>query len=461
MNPFLFSALAAAAWLAATAPVALAQPAAAATGRRMTLDQAVRFALDRSPDLDISEKGVDSARARLKVSRSRRLPTLSVESQALYWNEELAFGLAAPGMEPPPGGEGQVVVREQVTTSTSLTATQLLSHQIVIGRLVAADRAGVQAAELDHSARRLQVASGVATAYLGVLLADENRSITEARVGLVSAQLDRARILEESGSLGKVDVMRLEASLAAARREAIVAASQAESARDSLVLQLGLPVGSRIEPVDALPPVSAPPVDPDQAVRRALGARPDLKAAQARARQARAGALVQRADLLPSLVAFGTYQYNTGGGEFQPESAWFVGLGLNWNIWDWGATLNTYRAARHQADQAAMAAERQEDGARAEVRRAAREVQAAHQALAVAEVGLAAAEEAFRIQEVRFAEGATTTTDLLAANLEVTQARTGFASARFAYYTRLAQLAQATGQLPDALLSAPRTTGSP
>ena len=71
---------------------------------------------------------------------------------------------------------------------------------------------------------------------------------------------------------------------------------------------------------------------------------------------------------------------------------------------------------------------------------------------------LTAAEEAFRIQEARFSEGATTTTELLAAETEVSQARIGFATARHAYFLELAALARATGQLPDALI--PRT-GTP
>ena len=461
MTRALLPGLAAAALLGHAAP-ALAQEAPPPTGRRLTLGQAVKTALEQSPDLAISSKGVDAARSRLRASKARRLPTLSLEAQALYWNDELAFGFELPpGMEPPPGTEtgGDVVVRDQITTSTSVTLTQPLSHQIVIGRLVAAERHGLRAAEHDHAARRLQAATDAASAYLGVLLAQATSEISRTRIALVEAQLARARVLQEGGVLGKVDVMRLEAALAGARREAIQAAATAASAEDQLVFLLGLPDGTDLELVDDLPAAGeAPPLDADQAVQQALGRRPDLAAARARADAARAGAAVQKAELLPSLVALGTYQHNTGGGEFQPEHAWFVGLALSWNVWDWGTTRNNHRAASHQADQAALSADRAADGMRLEVRRAAREVRAAHEALEVARVGLAAAEEAFRIQEVRFGEGAATTTDLLAAEVEVSQSRTNHATARIAYFASLTTLARATGQLPDALLPAARST---
>jgi outer membrane protein len=451
MTPLARGALSVAALCALAAPLR-AEPA----GRRLTLSQAVDAALGGSPDLAISKKGVDRARARVKSSKRRRLPTLSLESTAIYWDQELAFAIAPPipGMEPE-----ELTVRERLTTATSATALLPLSSQIVIGNLIAVEREGLRASEHDHDARRLEVAANVARAYLGVLLARATSEIAGSRTALVEAQLARARILREGGVLGQVDVMRLEAALAAARRTAITAASDADSALDLLILTIGLPEGVSLELVDDLPArATRPPMTADEAVRQASQRRPELRAARARADQARAGADVEKANLLPNLVALGTVQHNTGNGPFQPENAWFVGLRLSWNVWDWGSTWQGYKSASYQADQADLAADRASDGLRVEVRRTARQARAAWDALEVAEVGLAAAEEAFRIQEARFSEGATTTTELLAAETEVSQARIGFATARHAYFLELAALARATGQLPDALI--PRT-GTP
>jgi outer membrane protein TolC len=174
--------------------------------------------------------------------------------------------------------------------------------------------------------------------------------------------------------------------------------------------------------------------------------------ARARAAQARSGASVQKSGLLPSLNALGTVQHTSGNGPFAAENSWFVGLNMSWTVWDWLSTYNTYRAASFQADQADLAASRLGDQVRLEVRRTAREARAAFDTLAVARAGLTAAEEAFRIQEVRFREGATTTTELLSAETELAEARIGYATSRQAYFLQLAALARATGRLPDTLL---------
>ena len=428
--------------LAGALLVALASPASAQEARKLTLSDAVSVALEQSPDLAISKKSIDASRARMTADKRRRFPALALESTALRWNEELSFDLPT----------GTLVAREQVTTSTSLTAVLPLAAQIVLGKVIAADRADLRASEEQHSASRLDVASAVASAYLGVLLAREARDIAQSRTALVQAQLDRARVLVEGGVLGRVDVMRLETALAAARRQAISAASDAESASDALGLLIGLPEGTAVEPVDDLPPAAAPPLTAAAAVELASRRRPELRVARARAEQARLGATVQKAGIWPNLVALGTVQHNTGGGPFQPEDAWFVGLRLDWNVWDFGVTWNQYKALDHQAQQTSMMADRAEERLRVQVRKSARDARAAFDALDVAKAGLASSEEAFRIQEARFQEGATTTTELLSAETEVTQARIGFATARYAYFIQLAALAQATGQLPDALL---------
>ena len=445
--------LAAAAAVAVPGPAGAQSPAPAAAppaGERLTLGSAVELALDRNPDLAISEEDVVSGRHRVTAIKRKRLPAVNAEASALYWDQELAIPFTAPmpGVPPEP-----VTFREQITTAASLTAVLPLSAQIFVTDAIAVEKHGLAASEQDYNARRLDVASGAARSYLGVLLARATNEIAQSRTQLVQAQLDRARVLKEGGVLGQVDVMRLEAALAATRRQAINAASQVASAEDALVFAIGLPEGIRIEISDALPAeISHPPMGPEEAVRQAVRRRPELRAARERAEQARSGSRVLLADLFPNLVALGSAQHQTGNGPFQPENAWFVGAQLSWNLWDWGSTWNSYKAASHKADQASLVATRASEGLRLDVRRSARDARAAYDALDAARAGLAAAEEAFRIQEARFQEGATNTTDLLSAETEVAEARYAFAAARHAYFLELATLARATGQLPDALI---------
>lgn len=416
----------------------------------LTLADAERLALRQSPELAISQKTVEVGSRRVKAARAQRLPRLSVESNLLLWNEEIAFQLPPPMEGQPPLS---VVVRGQITSTTTVTLAQPLTPLIAIGKLIDIEEAGRSASEAELQGAQVDVAFRATDGYLIVLLAQAGQQVSAQRVAQVEAQLARARALLEGGVLQPVDVMRLEVALAAAQRDLITAESQVRLARGSLILALGMPADAAVDVQDDLPPEPQPP---PAAAGEAMAAdqRADVRAMTFRASQAESGAAATKAGLYPVVAAVGSFQHSEGGGSLQAGDSFFAGLTLQWNLWDWGQTWQNYKAAEIQAVQADLAATRMVDVVRVQVAAASSDAQSAYQALAVTRTGLAAAEEAYRIQNDRFSEGVATTTDVINAEIEVTQARLGYASARYAYFRALAALARATGRMPSALLSA-------
>jgi outer membrane protein len=440
----------------AAAPAA-EQAATQAPGQALTLADAERLALRQSPELQISQKSVEVAGRRVRAARAQRLPRLSLESNLLVWNDEISFQLPGPpSMDPSmPPTFIDVVVRPQVTSTTSVTVAEPLTGQIALGKLVEIEKAGKAASEAELQGAQVDVAFRATDGYLTVLLAQAGQQVAAQRVGQIEAQLGRARVLADGGVLQRVDIMRLEAALAAAQRELITAESRVRLALGGLILALGLSADAAVAVHDDLPAEPPPPpAAVNDAVATATERRADLRAMSFRARQAESGAGAAKASLYPNVAAIGTFQHSEGAGSLGSPDAWFVGLSLQWNAWDWGQTWQSYKAAELQAVQADLAAARMVDVVRVEVAAMASDAQSAYQALAVTRTGLAAAEEAYRIQNDRFNEGVATTTDVLDAESEVAQARLGYASARYAYFRALAALARVTGQKPSALLSA-------
>jgi outer membrane protein len=429
------------------------QPSAApGQAEALTLADAERLALGQSPELAISGKNVEVASRRVKAARAQRLPRLSVESNLLVWDQEIAFQLPPPMEGQPPLS---VVVRGQVTSTTTVSLVQPLTPLIAIGELIDLEEAGKSASEAELQGSRVDVAFRATDGYLIVLLAQAGQQVATQRVAQVEAQLGRARALVEGGVLQPVDAMRLEAALAAAQRDLITAESQVRLAMGNLILALGLPADAAVAVQDDLPPEpQAPPAAASDAVATAADQRADLRALSFRARQAESGAGAAKANLYPVVAAVGSFQHSEGAGSLGAADAFFAGLTLQWNVWDWGQTWQSYKAAESQAEQAELAATRMVDVVRVQVAAAASDAQSAYEALAVTRTGLAAAEEAHRIQNDRFSEGVATTTDVINAEIEVTQARLGYASARYAYFRALAALARATGQMPSVFLSA-------
>ena len=69
--------------------------------------------------------------------------------------------------------------------------------------------------------------------------------------------------------------------------------------------------------------------------------------------------------------------------------------------------------------------------------------------LATSQTQLQSAEEAYRLQKVKFENGAATTTDVLDAESDVARARLQSALARYDYYLALIGLARSVGDIPS------------
>ena len=192
-------------------------------------------------------------------------------------------------------------------------------------------------------------------------------------------------------------------------------------------------------------------MDQGETAAAARRERPELRAASERAEQAKAGRAVAVSQLLPNIMGVATYQHTEGQSTFQPKNAWFVGATLSWDIWDWGKRWSGVKEAEAKALQASLGQRALGDQIAFDAQRRLVEARTGYETLALARSGLEAAEEAYRIQSVRYAEGAATTTDVIDAEADVSRARSSYAQSRYDYYLAQAALARAVGRLPLAL----------
>jgi outer membrane protein len=435
--------------LAAGALLLGAVPASAQ--QRLTLGQAIEAALSRGREVQAAAQGVEASSARVSGATARRWPTLHADANVLYWDKPLRINFSVPGMSgtamPPENGE--LVVRDQVTSQVTLTLAQPISGLLVVHRLVSLERNGVEAARADQMRARLDTAQRAAEAHLRLLQARALLAVAAKSLAQVDAQLAQARILERGGVLGRVDVMRLTSARENARQGRMRAETGVTVATAALALALDLPAGSAVDAVDDLPDPPPPLTVTDRQVGELAGERPELRAARERVAQARAGRAVAISQLLPNVLAVGTYQHTTGQATFQPRDAWFVGATLSWDVWDWGTNWSAVKEAEAKANQAALGADVLHDQIAFDAQRRVLEARTSYETIAVARSSLEAAEEAHRLQTVRFTNGAATTTDVLDAESDLTRARTGYAQARYDYYLAQAGLARALGQLPS------------
>src|SRR6185369_4441109 len=104
---------------------------------------------------------------------------------------------------------------------------------------------------------------------------------------------------------------------------------------------------------------------------------------------------------LPDIRAFGSWQHSTGV-PFQPGNAELIGLRVEWKLWDWGVTHSADSEAEHTKARAQIGAEALVDQVKLALRKRWREARTAYDSLAAAGSQQQTAEEAYRLQQVRF-----------------------------------------------------------
>jgi outer membrane protein len=428
---------------------------AGAAPRRLTLADAIDLALSDNPQLAIDADRVVAAEAQTRADQALRGPLVAARASALVWNRAIVADL---------GELGPITIRDRVTGSLDLAVSQPVSGALVIGRLVERDRAVTEASRAQRAGHRIEIAYRAAETYLAALQASALAQVAAATQRQLDGDLQHARQLQASGTLQRVDVLRLEVERARVEQQRLQAETTAASARGRLGLLLGLPDGTELAlaDVDTTPPElawtdaeaeneaenEAEVEAENHAVARARRDRAELRAAEATARAADAGVGLARSSYYPSIALVAQYSRALHAGLLSSPGSAYVGVTLDWNLWDWGKRAAEVEASQAADRQARRAQAALGDQIAADTRARWREARLARATLEVADKRLAAAAEARRIQAARFAQGAATTIEVLDAETALASAQAEAAIGRYQYLVAWMGLSREVGALP-------------
>lgn len=413
---------------------------ASAEPRKLTLSGAIDLALTKNPDIAIAAQNRIAADERESNVKSKRLPSLGVTSSIDEYTKP--FTIKFGGMP--------FVLRQQGTSFTNVTVSVPLTGFAYLSELVGAANHDAAAAMAEYDRARLDAAYSTGDAYVRALEAHASADVSARLVQDIDVDLQNAQKLREADTLTNVDVLRLQSAKASAQQTAVRTETSSTSSIAKLAVTIGLHDGEAVDITDDLP--AEPPalaMSLEQAINRAISTRPELRAAAERIASSADVATSKWEQYVPSITAVGTWQHTTGLQPFQPANAEYIGLQIQWRVWDWGAIRDEYKEAKAHENAARISADSLADHVKLEVRTKWLDAQAAYKNLASAQTQLQSAEEAYRLQKVKFENGAATTTDVLDSESDVARARLQSALVRYDYYLALIGLARAVGDVPS------------
>lgn len=406
----------------------------------------------------------------------------------MEYNERVLAGQQAAGFNPGDASSNPFGTDNQFVNSLSL------SQPIYSATAFAAVKGARELVAINESAadqRRDETIHQTRLAFYQALLAQEQARVQRASLERSQETFDDASLLVAQGVRPVLERLNAEVDLANAETGVVTSEAAAESAKDQLLLTLGLPVDAPVRLDGEL----APPAEVlfqttglAAASERALDLRPDVQQAALAVRLNEVQKGITQAGLYPSLSAFVNASYNgsvpddrtflttpdpsdpftfeSGSTGYFSDQYWqpalSVGLRMNWMLFDGFQTRRRIQQNQIAIDQAEIQLEQVRNAAQLEVAAALRQLQSAQRRLDAQAQTVTTAETAFRFASARLTEGVASQVDVRVSSQNLDLARLNYLQAVYDALAARSAYERATGTIqPEALDLAPPPAVTP
>jgi outer membrane protein TolC len=336
--------------------ILLSVPLLASQDRPLTLDEAVKLALERNERAQAARESVNAANARVAQAKSFFLPTIT--STSTYTRRPYEVRRVV--------GDSEVVI----SRFNALSETLALSMTLFDARSLTSLSAVKALRNADEDAAvesRRQLAFEVSQAFLATLGTSQVEEASARRFTFAGQNLEAAKARFAAGLASVNDVTRAELEYATAE----VGVTQVKGQFETSLLQLGHLLdapeavrGSLAVPEFLIEAATAEAADGEALVGEALARRLDVGSLRWLASSQRALAKLPMLGWLPSLSASGQYRMTNEAGFNNRTWNWNLGATLSWALFDGGARFGAskeQKALARLADLDLQAATRKVD----------------------------------------------------------------------------------------------------
>lgn len=380
----------------------------------LTLDEAIKVALENNPDLLAKNATVDAVQAKVKGAKSLFYP-------------QVGFTFIVP-----------FIGRE-----SGISADQLIWDFGRTPNLVKASRANLESTEFERAATREDVILNTKIAYYTVL---SERHIVEAEESSVAENEKRFLQTEgflRAGRVSRIEVTKAEVNLGNAKLRLINARNDLEIAKMNLARAMGVEGDLNYEFKDELD-YKKVDMNLERAINIALEKRPDLKSLQAKEVAVRAELAASEKDIyFPVILGRVAYRFE-GEGATGPD--FIAGVGLRFDIFKGFSDIAEVNQGRANLRRAQAETESLKQEIILEIKRLYLELKSAEESIGVIKASKASAEGTLKLARERYRLEVGSQIELSEAESLQSSTLANHIQAIYNYKIALAQLERAIGE---------------
>ena len=446
--------------LSAAVTMLLSQSAFAGEVVELNLEDAMQRAFNTNPAITIAGYERDSARASYNAARNSRWITIEgthvtkrsgndddvIGKKYVFENNTLAEKYVYQGK------------LNGNTHSNTLTASMPIYTGGKLSGTIKQAKAGYLISEQGLQKAYNDMRTTVTNGYFDMLQADNMQKLGRESVERLADHLKNVEAQYEVGVVAKVDVLRSQVELANAKQSLIKAENAYQIAEANLNKIVGLPMDTQLK-LDNLLVYTPYENDMQYCLDYAAMHRPELEQAKQNVEAAKGALRVAISGHMPQVAATASQNWNNKNWPGDENGNWYVGVSVGLNIFDSGVTTSKIHGAEADLAKAHETYRDTVDAVNLDVRSNYLNLREAEKRIATTKLAVSQAEEDYRIAQLRYMNGVGTNTDVLDAQVALTDAKTNYLQAMYDYNTCKTNLETAIGvpmQFPTKVVVDPK-----
>lgn len=427
--------------LSAALTMALSQSAFAGETVALNLDDAMLRAFQTNPTVSIAQYELDSARASYNAARQSRgiSITASHTTQRGGYDDNIVKKTDATG-----AWTGEYWKGIGNSHSNGLTASLPIFTGGKLKGTIKQAKANYQYNQVGVQRTYNEMRSTVTDGYFTMLQADNMQKLSAESVARLEDHLKNVQAQYDVGVVAKVDVLRSQVELANAKQTLIQAENSYQVAEANMNKIVGLPMDTNLK-LDNLLVYNAYDKNMDDCLAYAAEHRPELMQAQYNVDAAKGALMVARSGHMPQVAASASQSWSDTNWPGDEKGNWGVGVNVSMNVFDTGVTLSKIHGAEADLKKAEETYRNTVDSVNLDVRSNYLGLREAEKRIGTTKLAVEQADEDYRIAQLRYMSGVGTNTDVLDAQVALTQAKTNYTQALYDYNTSKTALETSIG----------------
>ena len=425
--------------------VFVANPVNAQETKKLTVDESIKIGLENSELIHSSKMKVEYANAKWSEVNTYMLPSLTFNAAYTRLSEVDAFILNTPF------GDFNISPSIVNTYNMKLSLQQPLFTGFKLSSSSNIAEYNYEAQKQEYTKDEQELILNIKNAYWNLFKVIKVKAAVDENVDLIKAHLNDVKNFFENGISTKNDVLKVQVQLAEAQLRQIDAKNGVELAKSNLNNLIGLPLSTDIDVQSDVTIDEDTVPELDQLTQQAVENRPELKAMDFRLKAGESGITMAESGWYPQIYLTGNYYYSRPNQRIFPtedkfKGTWDVGVGLQWNIWNWLQTSDQTTQAEAQYEQVKDSYKSMKDGITLEVTQNYLNMLKAKEKVMTANQSVHQAEENYRVTDETFKNGLALNSDLLDAEFSLMQAKTNYVQALADYELAKASLEKSIGK---------------